>query len=51
MKMNDRSTIKAPSQYVKLEVCEFKIICPTRDSGIVKLNPTVTTSGDVNNIA
>ena len=34
-----------------LEVCEFRIICPTSESGIVKLKPTVTTKGDVSNIA
>lgn len=43
----ERKTIPAPIQYVRLDFCEFKIIWPTRDSGIVRLRPTATTNGEV----
>ena len=49
--MNDINTIDAPIQYVGLVVCEFNMICPTSDSGIERLKPTVTANGDVNNSA
>lgn len=50
MKRNDKNTIPAPIQYVTLDPWEFSMICPTKDKGIVKLSPTVTTSGVVSNI-
>ena len=51
MKMKERNTTPAPIQYTKLEVCELIIIWPTSESGIERLMPTVTTRGEVSNIA
>jgi len=51
MKRKERKTIHAPTQYNALEYCELRIICPTRDRGMVKDNPTVTTKGVVKSIA
>lgn len=50
MKRKDRNTIPAPTQYVPAECCEFKKIWPTIDRGMVRLSPTVTTSGEVSSI-
>lgn len=49
--MNDIRIMMAPIQYATLTVCELRTICPTSEIGIVKLNPTVTTNGDVKSIA
>lgn len=40
----------APSQYVPLDCCEFRMIWPTIDKGIVMLSPTVTTNGEVSSM-
>ena len=50
MKMNDNKTMQAPIQYETLEVCEYSIIWPIKDSGMVRLSPTVVTRGDVKSI-
>lgn len=49
--MNDRNTIAAPTQYSGLAYCPCRIIWPTRESGMVRLRPTVTTSGVVRSMA
>lgn len=51
MNKKEKNTMKAPTQYNPLEYCDRRIICPIKDSGIVKDSPTVTTSGVVNSIA
>jgi hypothetical protein len=51
MKMNDKRTTNAPTQYSQLEYCPDRNICPIKLSGIVRLNPTVTRRGEVNSIA
>ena len=48
---NEKKTTAAPIQYMALEYWCCKIIWATRDKGIVRLRPTVTTSGEVRNIA
>lgn len=40
----------APIQYMKLEYCPCKKIWAMRESGIVRLRPTVTTKGVVRSI-
>jgi len=50
MKTNDSKTTQAPTQYRNPEVCEYSIISPIRESGMVRLSPTVVTKGDVSNI-
>ena len=42
--------MQAPIQYNTPEVCEYSIISPIRESGMVKLSPTVVTKGDVSSI-
>ena len=42
--------MQAPSQYNKPLVCEYSIIWPIRETGIVRLSPTVVTNGDVRSI-
>lgn len=49
--MNEKNTTAAPSQYARLEFWALSIIWPISDSGIVRLSPTVTTSGEVRSIA
>lgn len=41
----------APAQYNGVAYSPCRKIWPTRDSGIVRLRPTVTTSGEVKSIA
>jgi len=41
----------APTQYTQLEYCEYWIISPISESGIVSEMPTVTTSGVVRSMA
>ena len=48
---NDRKTITAPSQYTGDAYWDCRNISPTKDSGIVRLRPTVTTRGVVRSIA
>ena len=50
MNTNANNTMHAPSQYNTPFVCEYSIIWPIRDNGIVRLSPTVVTSGDVRSI-
>lgn len=50
MKRNDKTTMPAPIQYVPLDCWELRMIWPTIDRGIVKLSPTVVTSGEVSSI-
>lgn len=50
MKTKANKTMQAPSQYNKPLVCEYSIIWPIRDRGIVRLSPTVVTNGDVRSI-
>jgi hypothetical protein len=49
--MNEKKTIAAPTQYMALEYWACRKIWATRDRGIVRLMPTVTTSGVVRSIA
>ena len=48
---NEQKTTAAPIQYMALEYWCCKKIWTTRDKGIVRLRPTVTTRGEVRNIA
>jgi len=43
--------ITAPTQYTALEYWASMIIWPIRESGIVKLSPTVTMRGEVRSMA
>lgn len=49
--MNDKKTIAAPNQYTGDAYWDCRNICPTKDSGMVRLRPTVTTRGVVRSIA
>lgn len=48
---NEQTTSTAPIQYMALEYWPCRKIWATRDRGIVKLRPTVTTNGVVRSIA
>lgn len=51
MNKKEMRTTAAPTQYTQLEYCEYCIISPMSDKGIVRDRPTVTTRGVVSSMA